>query len=897
MVINSKNQIKKAEQISNNLKYFAEAHNDDSIKKLNSSNNGLSNIKVEESKEKYGINETISLHQDSLLKRIIGVFIDPFTLVLILLTIVSIITDIVIPKSGNKEYATVIIISLMILISGTIKFVQETKSGNAAEKLTEMIETTTCIERVETGKQEIPLDEVVVGDIVYLASGDIIPADVKILSAKDLFISQSALTGESEPVEKLVEEQEDELGLLEYTNIAYMGTSVVSGSGKALVIAVGNNTVFGNIAIELTNDKEETSFEKGMNSVSLILIRLMLVVVPIVFLINGFLKGDWLNAFIFAISIAVGLTPEMLPMIVTTCLAKGAVTLSKQKVITKKINSVQNLGAMNVLCTDKTGTLTRDKIILEFHLDISGNESSRVLKHGFLNSYYQTGLKNLMDISIIERTRVESKENPSLRDLDKNYTKVDEIPFDFERRRMSVVVIDKNRKTQLITKGAIEEMISISSYVDYEGEILPMNEETKKIILEKVDSLNERGMRVLGVSQKTNPSGVDEFSVKDENDMVLIGYLAFLDPPKDTAKPAIEALNKFGVDVKVLTGDNEKVTETICKQVGLKVDKMLLGNEVENMTDEELFDSVDDTTVFAKLSPDQKSRVVRILQKKDKTIGYMGDGINDTLAMKKSDVGISVDTAVDIAKESADIILLEKDLMVLEEGIIEGRKVYGNMIKYIKMTVSSNFGNIFSILIASSFLPFLPMQPIHLLLLNLIYDISCIAIPWDNVDEEFIKRPKSWNTKSITRFMAWIGPISSIFDILTYIILYFIICPAVAGGEYTSLTTESSKLLFMMTFQAGWFIESMWSQTLIIHIIRTDKIPFIQSRASKSLTFLSLFGIALVTIIPFTQVGIALGFSKLPSVFFLWLALIMVLYILLVLIVKKIYIKKYNEFI
>jgi len=581
----------------------------------------------------------------------------------------------------------------------------------------------------------------------------------------------------------------------------------------------------------------------------------------------------------------------MLPMIVSANLAKGAVSMSRKKVIVKEINAIQNFGAMDILCTDKTGTLTQDKIILEYHLDIHGNSDARVLRHAFLNSYYQTGLKNLMDVSIIERAR----EDKAVED-DNAYVKVDEVPFDFNRRRMSVVVSDKTGKTQMITKGAIEEMLSVSAFAEYAGNIEPMTDALRLEILETCNKFNDDGFRILGVAQKTSPSPVGAFSVIDESEMVLIGYLAFLDPPKESAAAAIASLHEYGVDVKVLTGDNDAVTKSVCKQVGLSADNILLGADVEGMDDEQLKLAVEKTEVFAKLSPQQKARIVTILRENGHTVGYMGDGINDAAAMRVADVGISVDTAVDIAKESAKMILTEKDLIVLKNGVIEGRKIYANIIKYIKMTASSNFGNMLSVLAASAFLPFLPMLPLHILLLNLIYDISCIAIPWDNVDEDFLSVPRKWDASSIGKFMAWIGPTSSVFDITTYLLMLYVVCPAMCGGlMFRQITDPAMRVYFIALFQAGWFVESMWTQTIIIHMIRTPKIPFIQSRASLLVTLLTFAGIAVLTAIPFTSFGAAIGLAALPLTYFAWLALTIVLYMALVTVFKTIFTRRYGE--
>ncbi|MDR1773929.1 MAG: magnesium-translocating P-type ATPase, partial [Clostridioides sp.] len=602
-----------------------------------------------------------------------------------------------------------------------------------------------------------------------------------------------------------------------------------------------------------------------------------------------FTKGNWTEAFLFALSVAVGLTPEMLPMIVTTNLAKGAVKMSKKKTIIKNLNSIQNFGAMDVLCTDKTGTITCDKVILEYHLDVHGKSDDRILRHAFLNSYFQTGLKNLMDRAILDHSK-----NTGFAELTTTYEKVDEIPFDFNRRRMSVIIKDKNEKIQMITKGAVEEMLIVSSFAEYKGKVERLTEELKKEILDTVNRLNAEGMRVIAISQKTNPKKNGIFSIEDESEMVLMGYLAFLDPPKETAGDAIVALNNYGVNVKVLTGDNDAVTRKICSQIGLKVDNLLLGTEIDNMSEEELAVCVEETNVFAKLSPMQKVRIVNILKTNGHTVGFMGDGINDAAAMKEADVGISVDTAVDISKESADIILLEKDLMVLEEGVIEGRKTFANIVKYIKMTTSSNFGNIFSILIASAFLPFLPMLAIQMLILNLIYDISCISIPWDNVDQEYIQEPKKWDAKSIGKFIFWIGPTSSVLDILTYLMMFFVVCPMVLHGFYGDANVDTDT--FKAIFQAGWFVESLCTQTLIIHMIRTPKVPFIESRASLSVTLITFIGIVVGTILPYTSLGRNLGMEGLPLIYFGILAIIMLIYMLLVFSVKKKYMKVYGEF-
>ena len=853
------------------------------LEKYDTTLSGYGAKTAEELREKFGSNEITNEKPEPLAKRLLGAFVDPFTAVLFVLAAISLVTDVILAAPGQKDPNTVIIICAMVLLSGLTRFVQETRSGNAARKLKAMVHTTAAVARGEEGKKEVPLSEIVPGDIVYLAAGDMIPADVRVLSCKDLFVGQSSLTGESEPVEKYDRPVTDNVkNPLELTNLAFLGSNVVSGSAVCIALAIGDFTCFGSLARAVTSKPPATGFEKGVNAVSWVLIRFMMCMVPIVFVLNGLTKHSWLQAFLFALSVAVGLTPEMLPMIVTTNLAKGAVSLAKKKTVVKHLDSMQNFGAMDVLCTDKTGTITQDRVVLERYLDVHGNEDERVLRHAFLNSYFQTGLRNLMDNAILGHAKSEP-----YRSMQERYTKVDEIPFDFNRRRMSVVIRSRDGKTQLITKGAVEEMLAISAFAEYNGKVVALTDEIKKETLSTVEGLNGEGMRVLAVAQKNNPSVEGVFSVKDESDMVLIGYLAFLDPPKDTAKSAIRALNDYGVAVKVLTGDNDGVTRSICRQVGLKVSNLLLGSDIEEMDDKELASAVEKTSVFAKLSPQQKARIVQVLRENGHVVGFMGDGINDAAAMHEADVAISVDSAVDIAKESADIILLEKDLMVLEQGVVEGRRTFGNIIKYIKMTASSNFGNMLSVLTASAFLPFLPMEPVQILFLNLIYDISCVAIPWDNMDEEYLKVPRKWEASSISRFMLWIGPTSSVFDILTYALMFFVICPAVAGS--------AGSPLFASLFHTGWFVESLWSQTLVIHMIRTPKVPFIQSRASKPVLLFTSASIAAGTVVPYTGIGKMLGMTALPAAYFPWLLGIIFGYMLLATFQKKMYVRKYGE--
>ena len=867
----------------------------DTMTFFNTSRLGLTEEQVEENRDLYGENELTKGQEDSIVKKIYESIINPFTVILLLIALVFLVTNVWLAKPGQEDPTTFIIIVVLVLLSGSIRFVQELRSDKAASNLSRMIVNTVTVVR-EGKEQEIPITELVVGDIIRLSAGDMLPADVLILDSRDFFVQQSGLTGESDAVEKMAldkcEIKETE-SLLESDSLAFMGTNVISGRASALVLVVGDDTKMGAIEQTLNTYDEPTSFEREMNSISWLLIRLMLVLVPIVFFINGLTDGDWLEAGVFALSVGVGLTPEMLPMVITASLAKGSILMAKEKVVIKKLNAIQDLGAIDILCTDKTGTLTQDEIVLEYPLDIHGDLDLAVLRRAYLNSYYQTGLKNLMDRAIINRTEKEAEKHEIVRNLDQTFKKIDELPFDFERRRMSVLVRDDENVVSMVTKGALEEMLAISNYVEDKGKILPLTEEIRQEILTEVAQLNEQGLRVLGVSYRSDLDADYEYTVKDESDMILTGYLAFLDPPKPSAAPAIKALTEYGVATKILTGDNEKVTEAVCEKVGLDAKNILLGSMIETMSDEELSRVVETTTVFAKLSPDQKARIILQLKANGHKVGYMGDGINDAPSMKVADVGISVDTAVDIAKETADVILLDKDLLVLEKGLVEGRKVYANMTKYIKMTVSSNFGNIFSLLISSIFLPFLPMAPIHLIVLNLVYDISCIALPFDNVDREFLQKPRIWSAKSITRFMAWIGPISSIFDCTTFLILFFIIAPMITGSVYHHGMSSN----FITIFQTGWFIESMWTQTMVIYMLRSPKLPFIQSRPALSVVMTTLAAVFFVTLLPYGPFANLLKVSPLNGTYFLFLMIIMALYMISVTFVKHLYIKKYHEWL
>ena len=822
---------------------------------------------------------------------------NPFNLLLTVLAFISFLTD---------DIQATIVIGIMVVLSTLIRFIQEGKSNRAAENLIAMVTNTASVIRqskvedtlqnptINTTQttqdhspflhsaaikqtQELPIQELVQGDMIVLSAGDMIPADCRVIVAKDLFVSQAAMTGESLPIEKFSDPSHNtSSNPIELSNILFMGTNVVSGSATAVVISTGNLTYFGTIATRVTAaDRAPTAFQSGVNSVSWLLIRFALVMVPIVLLVNGFTKGDWTEAFLFALAVAVGLTPEMLPMIVTSTLAKGAVILSRKKVIVKRLDAIQNFGAMDVLCTDKTGTLTQDKIFLSRHTDIFGNDSDEVLEFAYVNSYFQTGLKNLLDRAVLDHVELQTELK-----LAQDYQKIDEIPFDFERRRMSVVVSERQDHHELICKGAVEEILSICTHVKEGDNSIPLDASMLARVLEVTQNLNNDGLRVVAVAVKEVPPSKITYSIKDEDELTLIGYIAFLDPPKESTAPALAALAKHGVHVKVLTGDNELVTAKICREVGLTVNGVILGAQIDALDDAQLARVVEDNNIFAKLNPLHKERLVRMLRHNGHIVGFMGDGINDAPAIRAADIGISVDSAVDIAKEAADIILLEKSLMVLEEGVLEGRKTFSNMLKYIRMTASSNFGNVFSVLVASAFLPFLPMLPLQLLVQNLLYDISQIAIPFDNVDDELIEQPLKWNPGDIGRFMLFFGPLSSVFDIATFVLMWFVF--------------HADSVANQTLFQSGWFVVGLLTQTLIVHMIRTSKIPFIQSRAAWPLTVMTVIIMIIGVSLPMSPLAGYFKLEALPLAYFPCLALILLGYVGLVQTVKHLYTKRYG---
>ena len=862
------------------------------LQRLHSSRDGITDTQAEVLRTQIGPNEVEHEKPLPAWLHLWHCYKNPFNLLLTVLAVVSYLTE---------DHKATLVIGSMVVLSTLLRFIQEGRSSRAAARLQAMVSNKATVLRkldedapqardsadadgppsgfaMHSRTAELPLRDLVPGDLVRLSAGDMIPADCRVLSAKDLFVGQAAMTGESLPVEKQPDAATriDSGSVLDASNLLFMGTNVVSGSALAVVIATGNRTYFGTIASRLTNtDRAPTAFETGVNSVSWLLIRFAAIMVPVVLLINGYTKGDWMEAFLFALSVAVGLTPEMLPMIVTSTLAKGAVALSKQKVVVKRLDAIQNFGAMDVLCTDKTGTLTQDHIALERHTDVMGHKSDEVLQFAFLNSHYQTGLKNLLDRAVLEHVDL----TQSMR-IAEDYRKVDEIPFDFQRRRMSVVVAERNHHHELICKGALEEILQCCTQMRDGDQVLPLTPERIQQVLSVTQQLNSDGLRVVAVAVKEVPPEKTTYGISDESGLTLIGYVAFLDPPKDSTAAALQALQDHGVEVKVLTGDSELVARKVCRDVGLRIDNALLGSEVEAMDDAALSTAVERYTLFAKLAPLHKERIVRALRANGHITGFMGDGINDAPALRAADIGISVDSAVDIAKEAADIILLEKSLMVLEQGVVEGRRTFNNMLKYIRMTASSNFGNVFSVLIASAFIPFLPMLPMQLLMQNLLYDVSQIAIPFDNVDDELVKKPLRWNPKDLGRFMLFFGPISSIFDVLTFVLMWFV---------FHANTPEQQTL-----FQSGWFVVGLLTQTLIVHMIRTPKIPFVQSRASWSLMLMTVAIMAIGIYLPMGPFASYFKLEPLPLSYFPWMIVILLGYAFVTTLLKRVYVKRYG---
>jgi Mg2+-importing ATPase len=857
---------------------------------LGSHRDGLTEAQAEAVRERVGRNEIAQEKPQPWWMHLWQCYRNPFSLLLTLLAAISYYTE---------DMKATIVIGSMVALATIIRFVEETRSNKAADKLKEMVSNTATVLRRDPAadlldqardyfgigrqskpphKVEVPIKELVPGDVVTLSAGDMIPADVRLLAAKDLFVSQAAMTGESLPVEKFAALRGPAGGAnpLELDNICFMGTNVVSGSATAVAVATGDRTFFGTLAQRVgAAQRAPTSFQQGVNRVSWLLVRFMLVMTPVVLLLNGFTKGDWLDAALFATSIAIGLTPEMLPMIVTATLAKGAVYLSRKKVIVKRLDAIQNFGAMNVLCTDKTGTLTQDKIVLERHTDVFGQPLDEVLEHAYLNSYYQTGLKNLLDVAVLRHADLKRELQ-----IATHFRKIDEIPFDFQRRRMSVVVAEREDTHRLICKGAVDEILGACTQVRVGNADEPLTPELLARVRTTTAQLNEEGLRVVAVAAREMPPVKETYSVRDEMDLTLIGYIAFLDPPKESTAPALRALREHGIRVKVLTGDNELVAAKICREVGLSMDRVMVGAELESMDEARFAEAVASHDAFARLTPAQKERIVSTLRGAGNVVGFLGDGINDAPALRTADIGISVDSAVDIAKEAADLILLEKSLMVLEEGVLEGRRTFANMLKYIKMTASSNFGNVFSVLVASAFLPFLPMLPLQLLVQNLLYDFSQVAIPFDHVDAEQLLQPQRWNPGELGRFMIFFGPISSLFDIATFALMWFVFKANTPGLQ--------------SLFQSGWFVEGLLSQTLIVHMIRTRKIPFLQSRAAWPLLLGTAVIIALGIFLPESAVGQYFKLQPLPWLYFPWLLVVLVAYVVLTQGMKGFYARRFG---
>ena len=864
-------------------------------RELGASPDGLSQTQIESMREMYGVNSFSGRKNDTMLPRLRRAFINPFNIILLVLGMISLATDVVLASDFARNATTAVIIFSMILISGTIRLIQEIRAKNASKQLNRLIHESITVRR-EGELREIPAEELVVGDIVLISAGDRVPADIRLTKVSDLFISQAAITGESAILEKnaQVSSYSNPESLPQLENLAFMATTVISGKGEGIVLAVGKDTLYGSFAKEDPDEKQ--SFQKGANSIAWVMLRFIAVLIPVVFILLKITGGKWLESFAFALSVAVGLMPEMLPMVITACLARGSLSMSRKQTIIKDINAMQGFGSMDVLCMDKTGTLTNESILLEYYMDVLGNESNQVLDFAFLNSSYHSGVCNPIDNAILACQTMPGHEQ-HFADLLIQYQKEDEIPFDYSRKFVSTLVTDKNGDCQLIVKGNISQIVARCSHVEFRGEILHMEKNGMESVASVVDEMLQDGMKVIAVARKKIEKQ-SQIIPADEKDLILMGYLAFFDAPKKTAKTSVEALKRLKVTPKILTGDQADVAASICKRVGIPSEIILTGAELDQMTDTELNEAVEKIHVFAELTPGQKVRLVSALRQNGRTVGFLGDGINDIPAFCESNVGISVDTAVDAAKDAADVVLLQKDLGVLEQGILEGRKTFTNMLKYIKITASSNFGNIFSIVCASAFLPFLPMTSLQILLLNLLYDVLCIILPWDNVDEEDTLSPRDWSGKTLGRFMLFFGPISSLFDVVTFLFLYYILCPMLCGGAtYLNIADPVIQSQYVALFQTGWFLESMWTQVLILHFLRTRKIPFVQSSPSVPVICTTFAGIIVFTGITFTRSAAIFGLTRLPIRYFGFLFAVALLYMLLTTVVKTLYQKKYHELI
>ena len=885
----------KATLFDSRIKKYAYCELSEIYRDIGASPDGLTIEQIASMREKYGTNNFNERKNDTMMHRLRRAFINPFHVILFVLGIVSLITD-VLASNFARNATTAIIIFSMILISGVIRLIQELRAKSAAAQLDRLIHESVTVRR-DGELMEIPSEELVVGDLVLFSAGDRVPADIRLTKITDLFISQAAITGESAILEKSCRKLicGEQVTLTQLENLAFMATTVISGKGEGIVLAVGKDTLYGSFTKPDSDDKD--SFQKGVNSIARVMLRFMVVMVPVVFVILGITGGKWLESFAFALSVAVGLVPEMLPMVITACLAKGSIALSKKQTIIKDINAMQSFGSMDVLCMDKTGTLTNESILLEYYMDILGNENTKVLDLAYLNSSYHSGVHNTIDNAILASKTMPGRAN-HYTNLLTQYQKADEIPFDYARKFVSTLVRDSDGECQLIMKGDVGHIVSRCSYVEYRGEILPIEKDgIQSSVSSVVDDMFQEGMKVIAIARK-NVGHHREITPIDEFNMTLVGYLSFFDAPKQTAKESVTALKRLKVAPKILTGDQAAIAVSVCRRVGISAETVLTGAELDEMTDSELSTAVEENDVFVELTPNQKVRLVSALRENGHTVGFLGDGVNDIPALNEANVGISVDTAVDAAKDAADVVLLQKDLSILEKGVLEGRKTFTNMLKYIKITASSNFGNIFAIICASAFLPFLPMTSIQILLLNLLYDILCIVLPWDNVDEEETLSPRDWSGKTLGRFMMSFGPISSLFDIVTFLFLYYYLCPMLCGGaSYLNITDSSLQLQYVSLFQTGWFLESMWTQVLILHFLRTTKVPFMQSKSSIPVICITLAGIVTFTGIIFTRGASLFGMTKLPLWYLAFLLIIALAYMLLITIAKYFYKMKYHELI
>lgn len=854
-------------------------------------NEGYDPWQVEDSRRRWGANVMAGRRADTVLYRLRRAFVTPFSMILLALAGISFVTDVLLASNFSRNLTTVFIVLGMLLVSGAVRFGQELRARRVADHLTGMIATRVRVLR-DGRWQELPSTELVVGDRVRLAAGDRVPADLRLIEARDLFVSQSVITGESGVQEKQAGtlRKSEVNNVTDCANIALMGSTVTGGFGEGIVLAVGENTVYGGFSGVGAGRKD--GFDRGANSIARVLIRFMAVLIPVVFAAGGLTKGNWLSAFLFALSVAVGLTPELLPMVVNACLARGCAVMGKKQTVVKNINAMQGFGSMDLLCVDKTGTLTGDVVALEYYMDVLGNESARVLELAYLNSLYHTGVQNHLDEAIL-RCRQMPGQKERFEGLARRHPQLDELPFDYEQRLAGVLV--GGEENLLIVKGSLDEVCRRCSHVEYKGQRLPMGPDAAASVHAVADEMLEDGMKVLAVACK--PMKGRTARPEDMQELTLLGYLAFFDAPKKTAAAAVARLRELHVGVRVLTGDQKSVAVSVCRRLGIDTDRVLTGPELEALSENDAPTRIERTAVFAELSPRQKARVVAVLRANGHTVGFLGDGMNDLPAILESDVGISVDTAAQAVKEGADVILLKKDLNVLGEGIWEGRRAFCNLSKYIRITASSNFGNIVSIVIASVLLPFFPMTAVQLLLLNLLYDLLCLALPWDHVDPEACARPLEWSGRTLGRFMRFFGPLSSIFDLLTFAWLFFVLCPAVCGGGFFQLVEEAQRLRFIALFQTGWFLESMWTQVLILHLLRTAKAPLLQSRPSRPVMLVTGLGIVLFTGLTFTPLGRLIGLTALPPVYFAFLAAMVALYLLLVSLAKVRYVKKYRELI